>query len=55
MTVHAADENGCPLSADIKSVFLLPDGTIITDLEWTQTDPGTYNILSPRPRRGTSL
>jgi hypothetical protein len=42
MTMYIADENGNSLSADIKSVLLLPDSTVITDQEWTQTDPGTY-------------
>ena len=43
MTVHVTDENGEPLSTDIKSVLTLFDGSIVTDLVWTQINPGTYS------------
>jgi hypothetical protein len=42
MTVLARDENGEPVNATVKSVVQLPDGLMITDLEWILTAPGTY-------------
>lgn len=42
MIAHVTDENGSPVHADLESVLVLPDGSQVTDLQWTETEPGAY-------------
>jgi hypothetical protein len=53
VTVTAADEESQPLDGHITSVLSLPDGSEITDLEWTSSAPGIYSMSYPPKQEGS--
>jgi hypothetical protein len=42
MTVHMKDEEGLPVNGCVESLMILPDGVVVTDVEWSKVDDGLY-------------
>jgi hypothetical protein len=52
ITVYIRDENEEPIHSGAESILILPDGSQITDLEWTLADEGTYTTIYTPQQEG---